>query len=162
MRDSAFLATKFYPTFPAGTVPERHAVAGANRLGTGRIDLYQVHQPRRFTPGTGTMRSIRALQRTGLVGEVGVSNASLDRWRGAERSLGSRVLSNQVGYSLVTRRAEGDILPFAASRDRVVIAYRPLEMGCCPASTTAPTGRSTGCGPPRRCSCRRTWSGRPA
>jgi len=129
LSDSAFLATKFYPTFPAGTVPERRAVASANRLGTGHIDLYQVHQPKRFTPGSGTMRSIRALQRTGLVGEVGVSNASLDRWRGAERALGSRVLSNQVGYSLVTRWAERDILPFAASHGRVVIAYRPLEMG---------------------------------
>ena len=60
---------------------------------------------------------------------MGVSNASLDRWRAAEQTLGSRVLSNQVGYSLITRSAERDLLPFAESHGRMVIAYRPLELG---------------------------------
>ena len=74
-------------------------------------------------------RGMRALQQVGLVGEVGVSNYSLDRWRAAERALGSRVLSNQVRYSLVTRAPERDHIPYAESADRVVIAYSPLEQG---------------------------------
>jgi aryl-alcohol dehydrogenase-like predicted oxidoreductase len=72
---------------------------------------------------------MRALQRVGLVGEVGVSNYSLDRWRAAERALGGRVLSNQVRYNLVDRSAERDLLPFAASTGHVVIAYSPLAQG---------------------------------
>jgi aryl-alcohol dehydrogenase-like predicted oxidoreductase len=75
------------------------------------------------------MRGIRALQDVGLVGEVGISNGSVGRWRAAERALGNRVLSNQVGYSLITRRAERELLPFAELHGRVVIAHRPLELG---------------------------------
>jgi len=39
------------------------------------------------------------------------------------------VLSNQVSYSLVVRSPERDLLPFAESHDRVVIAYSPLAQG---------------------------------
>ena len=128
-RDVAFLATKVYPAVPATAVPEQRAVASANRLRTGYLDLYQVHQSRHIAPSGTILRGIRALQKAGMVSEVGVSNASLDRWRAAEQTLGSRVLSNQVGYSLITRSAERDVLPFAESHGRIVIAYRPLELG---------------------------------
>ncbi len=57
------------------------------------------------------MRGMRALQRVGLVGEVGVSNYSLDRWRAAEAALGGPVLSNQVQYSLVERLPSGTCCP---------------------------------------------------
>lgn len=129
MRESAFLATKFYPAVPATPVPERRAVASANRLGIRHLDLYQVHQPDRIAPSSTVMHGIRALQQAGIVGEVGVSNASLERWRAAEQALGSRVLTNQVGYSLITRSPEHSLLPFAESHGRIVIAYRPLELG---------------------------------
>jgi aryl-alcohol dehydrogenase-like predicted oxidoreductase len=127
-RESVVLATKFYPTTPAVPVAERNAVASVNRLGVRYIDLYQIHQPRRIAP-RDTARGLRALQQAGLVHEVGVSNTSLERWRATEQALGSRVVSNQVGYSLVTRSPERDLLPYAESHGRVVIAYRPLEMG---------------------------------
>jgi len=102
-RESAFLATKILPVVPVAPVVEQRAVASANRLGVSRLDLYQVHQANPvFRDGT-IMRGMRALQRVGLVGEVGVSNYSLERWRAAEAALGARVLSNQVRYSLVAR-----------------------------------------------------------
>ncbi len=40
----------------------------------------------------------------------------VDRWRAAESLLGTRVLTNQVAYSLMDRSAERDLLPFAQSR----------------------------------------------
>ena len=129
MRESAFVATKFYPGIPAVPVPEQRAVASANRLGLRHLDLYQVHQPDHIAPSSTVMPGIRALQQVGMVGEVGVSNASMDRWRAAEQALGSRVLTDQIGYSLITRTAERDVLPFAESHGRVVIASRPLEQG---------------------------------
>ena len=104
-------------------------MASANRLGTRRIDLYQVHQPNPVVKDGTIMRGIRALQRVGLVSEVGVSNYYLDRWRAAEQALGGRVLSNQVRYSLVDRSPERDLLPFAESTGHVVIAYSPLAQG---------------------------------
>jgi aryl-alcohol dehydrogenase-like predicted oxidoreductase len=128
-RDSVFLATKILPLFPVAPVVEQRAVASANRLGVRRLDLYQVHQPNPLVRDGTIMRGMRALQRVGLVGEVGVSNYSLDRWRAAEQALGSRVLSNQVRYNLIDRSAERDLLPFAASTGHVVIAYSPLAQG---------------------------------
>jgi aryl-alcohol dehydrogenase-like predicted oxidoreductase len=128
-RESVFLATKILPVLPVAPVVEQRAVASANRLGTRRIDLYQVHQPNPVVRDGTIMRGMRALQRVGLVGEVGVSNYSLPRWRAAEQALGSRVLTNQVRYSLVDRAPERDLIPFAESTAHVVIAYSPLAQG---------------------------------
>ena len=128
-RESAFLATKIFPVLPVAPVVEQRAVASANRLGVRRLDLYQVHQPNPLVRDGTIMRGMRALQRVGLVGEVGVSNYSLDRWQAAETALGSRVLSNQVQYSLVTRSPERDLLPFAETTGHIVIAYSPLAQG---------------------------------
>ncbi len=127
--ESVFLATKLFPLLPVAPVVEQRAVASANRLGTRRLDLYQVHQPNPVVRDGTIMRGMRALQRVGLVAEVGVSNYSLERWRAAEHALGGRVLSNQVSYSLVNRTPERDLVPFAESTGHVVIAYSPLAQG---------------------------------
>jgi aryl-alcohol dehydrogenase-like predicted oxidoreductase len=128
-RDQAFVATKILPVLPVPPVVEQRAVASANRLGARRLDLYQVHQPNPVIRDGTIMRGMRALQRVGLVGEAGVSNYSLARWRAAEAALGSRVLSNQVRYSLVAREPERDLIPFAQAQDHVVIGYSPLAQG---------------------------------
>ena len=128
-RESVFLATKIFPLVPVAPVVEQRAVASANRLGVRRLDLYQVHQANPLIRDGTIMRGMDALQRVGLVDEVGVSNYSLQRWRAAEDALGGRVLSNQVRYSLIARSPEQDLLPFAESHDRMVIAYSPLAPG---------------------------------
>jgi aryl-alcohol dehydrogenase-like predicted oxidoreductase len=128
-RDSAFIATKFYPVAPAGQAVEQRAVASAERLGTHQLDLYQVHYPGGVVRDQPIMRGLRALQNVGVVGEVGVSNCTLDRWRYAEQTLGARVLSNQVRYSLADRSAEEELLPFAEDNARLIIAYSPLAQG---------------------------------
>jgi aryl-alcohol dehydrogenase-like predicted oxidoreductase len=125
----AFLATKLLPLLPLAPVVEQRAVASAARLGTRRIDLYQVHWPNPLVSDGTIMRGMSTLQRVGLVGEVGVSNYPLARWQAAERALGGRVLSNQVPYSLADRAPEKDLLPFAAEAGRIVIAYSPLAQG---------------------------------
>jgi len=126
---SAFVATKIFPILPVAPVVEQRAVASAHRLGIRRLDLYQVHQSNPLVRDGTIMRGMRALQRVAVVGEVGVSNYSLQRWLAAQDALGSRVLSNQVRYSLVDRSPERDLLPFAQAHDRVVIAYSPLAQG---------------------------------
>ncbi len=126
---AVFLATKILPVLPLSPVVEQRAVASANRLGARHLDLYQMHQPNPVVRDAPAMRGMRALQRVGLVGEVGVSNYSLDRWRAAEAALGGRVLSNQVPYSLVDRGPEGELLPYAETQGRVIIAYSPLAQG---------------------------------
>jgi aryl-alcohol dehydrogenase-like predicted oxidoreductase len=126
---SVFLATKLLPVLPLAPVVEQRAVASAARLGTHRISLYQVHFANPLVSDGTIMRGMSTLQRVGLVGEVGVSNYPLARWQAAEQALGGRVLSNQVRYSLADRAPEQDLLPFAATAGRVIIAYSPLAQG---------------------------------
>ncbi|GAA1894063.1 aldo/keto reductase [Lapillicoccus jejuensis] len=128
-RERAYVATKILPVLPTAPVVQQRAVASAARLGVQRIDLYQVHQPNPVVHDGTTMRGMAALQRVGLVGDVGVSNYSLARWQQAEGALGGRVLSNQVQYSLVDRRPERELLPWARAAGRLVIAYSPLGQG---------------------------------
>jgi aryl-alcohol dehydrogenase-like predicted oxidoreductase len=127
--ESVTVATKIFPILPSALVVRQRAAASASRLGVRRLDLYQAHWPNPLVRDSTIMRGMTTLKREGLVGEVGVSNYSLHRWRAAEDALGSRVLSNQVSYSLVDRSPERDVLPFAELHDRVVIAYSPLGHG---------------------------------
>jgi aryl-alcohol dehydrogenase-like predicted oxidoreductase len=122
------VASKVLPVLPVGPVVEQRGVASAGRLHRP-LDLYQVHQPNPVVRDSTTMAGMRTLQAAGVVDEVGVSNYSLERWQDAETALGTRVLSNQVQYSLVSRGPERDLLPYAAEAGRVVIAYSPLAQG---------------------------------
>ncbi|MFB9239781.1 aldo/keto reductase [Plantactinospora siamensis] len=128
-RDKVFLASKIFPILPTAPVVQQRAVASAGRLGVRSIDLYQVHQPNPVVRDRTTMRGMRVLQDVGLVGEVGVSNYGLKRWRMAEAWLGRRVLSNQVQYSIAHRAPEDDLVPYAERNGRLVIAYSPLAQG---------------------------------
>ena len=128
-RESVFIADKKFPLAPGIPPVKWSAKASANRLGVSQLDLYQVHYPNPIVSDRMLMRSMRSLQQAGLVGEVGVSNYSVARWRAAENALHGRVLSNQVEYSLVHRIAEHDLLPFAESDGRMIIAFSPLGQG---------------------------------
>jgi aryl-alcohol dehydrogenase-like predicted oxidoreductase len=128
-RDQVFLATKLFPVLPIPPVVEWRAVESAGRLKVTEIDLYQVHWPNPLAPNAPTMRGMRTLKQIGLVRHVGVSNFNLLRWRTAERMLGSPVLSNQVQYSLAVRKPDRDLVPYAQSNDRLIIAYSPLAQG---------------------------------
>jgi aryl-alcohol dehydrogenase-like predicted oxidoreductase len=142
-RKEAFVATKVLPVAPTANYVEQHGRKSAGRLGIDVIDLYQIHWPNPVVPIGQQMEGMRRLQRSGVVTEVGVSNFSLTRWRGAEDALGSPVLSNQVQYSLVARKPDIDLVPYAQANDRLVIAYSPLGMGLLSGrytSTNPPTG----------------------
>jgi aryl-alcohol dehydrogenase-like predicted oxidoreductase len=128
-RDQAFVASKLFPALPFDPVVHRRAVGSARRLGVDTIDLYQAHWPNPFFPQAPLLRALARLKSDGLVAHIGVSNYSLSAWRAAERSLGGPVVSNQVQYSLVDRRPERDLLPWAQDHDRLVIAYSPLGQG---------------------------------
>ena len=128
-RDEAFVATKITPVLPLASIVEQRARASLRRLGTDRIDLYQLHWPNPVMSDGPAMAGMRRLLDTGVVKHAGVSNYNLGRWQSAERALGSPVLSNQVRFNLVDRRPLVDLVPFARSEGRIVIAYSPLAQG---------------------------------
>jgi len=140
-RKEAFVATKVLPLAPTAGWVERHGRKSRDRLGIDVIDLYQIHWPNPMVPIAQQMEGMRRLQRAGVITDVGVSNFSLERWRAAEAALGTPVLSNQVQYSLVARRPDAELVPYAQANDRLVIAYSPLGMGML-------SGRYTSAHPP--------------
>ncbi|HTK17068.1 MAG TPA: aldo/keto reductase [Acidimicrobiia bacterium] len=128
-RKEAFVATKVLPIAPTANYVEKHGRQSAERLGIDVIDLYQVHWPNPVIPIAQTMEGMRRLQKAGVIVDAGVSNFSLARWRAAEDALGSPVLSNQVQYSLVARKPDAELVPYAQANERIVIAYSPLGQG---------------------------------
>jgi aryl-alcohol dehydrogenase-like predicted oxidoreductase len=128
-RAEAFLATKVWPVLPIASIVEQRGRASAARLGVETLDLYQVHWPNPVVPISQTMAGMRRLSEAGVVRHVGVSNFSLRRWQAAEEAYGGPVLSNQVKFSLVARRPERNLVPWASQAGRVVIAYSPLGQG---------------------------------
>jgi len=141
-RDDVFLATKLFPLLPLAPVVEHRAQASARRLGVDAIDLYQVHWPNPVVPNGPTMDGMQRVIEKGLVRHAGVSNFSRARWEDAERRLGRPVISNQVQYSLVQRKPERELVPYAQRAARLVIAYSPLAQGLL-------SGRYDGTNPPR-------------
>lgn len=128
-RDEAFLATKVLPIMPTASRVEEHGRISSMRLGVATIDLYQVHWPNPLVPISSTMEGMRRLQQSGIIRHVGVSNFSANRWAAAERALGGPVLSNQVQFNLLQRKADRENVPYAQEHDRIVIAYSPLAQG---------------------------------
>lgn len=129
LRDQVFVATKLFPIFPIRRNVVARAKSSATRLGIEEIDLYQLHWPNPLIPITQTAKGLRDILDEGIASNVGVSNFSLGQWREAEVALGRSVISNQVHFSLLTRGAEIELLPFAQANDRLIIAYSPLEQG---------------------------------
>jgi aryl-alcohol dehydrogenase-like predicted oxidoreductase len=130
-RTEAFVASKLLPVVPPfvpGYVASRGRKSRA-RLGIDAIDLYQVHWPNPIVPASTLGDGLRRLQDDGVVRHIGVSNYSLAGWRGLERALRRPILANQVQYSLAVRKPEHELLPHAATADRLIIAYSPLAQG---------------------------------
>ena len=136
-REKVFLATKFFPLLPLPGQVLSHARGSARRLGVDAIDLYQLHWPNPLAPLSWPARGLARVLESGLAAHGGVSNYSLEQWQQTERIVGRPVLTNQVQYSLVARRLDRQLVPYAQRNDRVVIAYSPLGQGLLSARYTA-------------------------
>ena len=91
------------------------AEASLRRLGTDRIDLYQIHAPDPATPVDETLAAMDALVSSGKVLYVGTSNFAgwqvVDAHWQAARTRGAQPISTQAPYSLLDTRAERELLP---------------------------------------------------
>ena len=97
------------------------------RLKTDYIDLYQTHWQETTTPIDETMAELLKLKDEGKIRAIGVSNVTteqLDRYR----SVGP-VDSDQEQYSMLTPKAEADLLPYCESNGLAFLAYSPLAQG---------------------------------
>ncbi|HIJ73610.1 MAG TPA: aldo/keto reductase [Candidatus Hydrogenedentes bacterium] len=101
--------------------------ASLRRLRTDVIDLYQVHWPFRDVRFEDPHAELVRLKKEGKIREIGVSNfgkQDLDDWM---RNGGC--VSNQLGYNLLFRAIEHEILPSCQKHGVGILAYMPLMQG---------------------------------
>jgi aryl-alcohol dehydrogenase-like predicted oxidoreductase len=142
-RDRAVIATKA-STFGGGQddpdlsrLSYRHVVGNAERalrrLGTDWIDLYQLHSPDFVTPWEETLRALDDLVSRGLVRYVGWSN--FPAWYAAQGQGLAQLrgyapfVAAQIHYSLVSRDAEHELLPYCDAAGLGVLIWSPLAGG---------------------------------
>ena len=143
-RDEIVLATKFglpgvespYTGYerPGARAYIRQAVEGSlSRLGTDRIDLYQLHHPDPATPIAETIAALDELVREGKVRAIGHSN--LAGWQIAEAhyivaELGATpFVTAQNEFSLVKRENDREVLPAARHFGLGLLPFFPLANG---------------------------------
>ena len=97
------------------------------RLQTDYIDLLQIHWPDATTPISETMEALEILLQQGKIRAAGVSNYSVEQVAEARQSL--NIASNQIGYSMLNRGVENDLVPYALENDLGIIVYSPMERG---------------------------------
>jgi len=125
----AFVATKLLPLLPLPSIVASRAAASRDRLEVAAIDLYQLHWPNPVVPVRTQAAGLRRVLEAGVAHHVGVSNHGLGRWRALESALRRPIISNQVRFSLACPAPRWDLVPYAAERGRLVIAYSPLGQG---------------------------------
>lgn len=97
------------------------------RLQTDYIDLLQIHWPDSTTAVSETMEAMELLIQQGKIRSAGVSNYSVDQVKEARETVD--VVSNQVGYSMLNRNIENDLVPYAKENNLGIIVYSPMERG---------------------------------
>ncbi|MEM7755756.1 MAG: aldo/keto reductase [Planctomycetota bacterium] len=96
-------------------------------LGVERIDLYQIHWPRRQVPLEETARAMDMLVEQGKIGAVGVCNfGPLDLGEWLESGT---CATDQVAYSLISRGADFKLSDKCAEHGIGILCYSPLAQG---------------------------------
>lgn len=140
-RDRVVLASKAFGRMGPGPndagLSRYHLVrsceASLRRLGTDRLDLYQIHGFDPLTPIEETLRALELLVSSGKVLSVGFCN--LAAWQAA-RALGisqalglTRFVSAQMYYSLVGRDVEHEVVPLCQAEGLALMTWSPLAGG---------------------------------
>jgi aryl-alcohol dehydrogenase-like predicted oxidoreductase len=123
---------------PNGTGASRMRItraidASLARLGTDRIDLYQIHMQDLRTPEEELVRALDDATRAGKIVYFGASNYAAYRlmeslWVSDKRGLG-RFVTLQANYNLATRALEREHLPLCAKFGLGVLPWSPLAGG---------------------------------
>ena len=123
---------------PNGTGASRMRIqraidASLRRLGTDRIDLYQIHMQDLRTPEEELLRALDDAVRAGKIVYFGASNYAAYRlmeslWIADKRGL-NRFVTLQAQYSLTTRTLEREHTPLCAKFGLGILPWSPLASG---------------------------------
>jgi aryl-alcohol dehydrogenase-like predicted oxidoreductase len=107
--------------------------AQLKRLGTDRIDLFQLHGFDAKTPPEETLSTLDDLVRAGKIRYIGVSNFSgwhlMKSLAVADRYGYPRYVANQTYYSLIGRDYEWELMPLGLDQGVGAVVWSPLGWG---------------------------------
>lgn len=132
-RDQLIIATKAGYTGGSGRETIlRQFDESRTRLNLDMVDILYLHRWDPDTPLEETFETLCALQQSGAIRHIGVSNFAAWQVMKAQaiaKDLGTRIDVLQPMYSLVKRQAEVELFPMAISEGIAVMPYSPLGGG---------------------------------
>ena len=137
-RDDVVIATKVAPDATGVRSEEvrRACEQSLRRLGTDRIDLYQVHWPSRDVPLEETWEAMARLVEDGLVRWIGVSNYDEEQ---IERCESIRHVDSLQPHFSMLHLGNRDLIRWCGERGVGVVAYGPLAYGLLSGKITTDT-----------------------
>lgn len=127
-RAEAVIGTKISPQSTAPAALRQHCEASLRRLGVDAIDVYMVHWPITEHSVIDAFATLADLRAEGKIRAIGVSNFGPTQLAEALATSVS-IEVNQLGYSLLNRSIEFEILPVCRQHGIGVAAYMPLMQG---------------------------------
>ena len=136
VRDRVVIATKFgvrveggktfYDNSPAYIETALHR--SLRNLGSGYIDLYQIHYLDGVTPVEEMMEALLKHKKSGKIRAIGLSNVTMEQAE-AFRPYADDIASFQNHYSLAHRDAEGAMLDISRSMGLAPLTWGSLGQG---------------------------------
>jgi aryl-alcohol dehydrogenase-like predicted oxidoreductase len=125
VREEVVIATK-------GMYRPPEAVRGAikkslRRLCSSYVDIFYLHWPKPGIDPRPMLQALEEARREGLVRCLGVSNVGPEELARMEE--GARIDYCQIGYSLLWRSPERDIIPYCRQRGIRIVTYSSLAQG---------------------------------
>jgi aryl-alcohol dehydrogenase-like predicted oxidoreductase len=123
--DKPFVATKVWTT--GKEAGETQMRASIEQLGTGQIDLMQVHNLVDWRTQLATLRDWKA---AGKIRYIGITTSRAGQYADFEAVMRAEPLDFvQLNYSAGEREAEQTLLPLALERNMAVLVNRPYMRG---------------------------------
>lgn len=142
-RDDLIIVSKVAPWNLTNKRLPKAVERSLKRLNIDVIDLFLVHYPNFLVPIKETFRTMEKLIKRGKLRYIGVSNFSQHLLRKAQENLSfSEIVTNEVEYNILSRKAEKEIIPFCYKQNISIIAYSPLAGGVL-------SGKYSYCQPPK-------------
>jgi len=132
VRDEIVIASKVSPGHFAPDDMKAACDRSLERLGTDRIDLYQLHWPKHDIPIAETLGVLEELKRSGKILHAGVSNfgaVDLPEALAAAPGGPGLIASNQLSYSLLFRAIEFEVAPACVEGGVGILTYSSLMQG---------------------------------
>src|ERR1700730_14183649 len=126
-REEIYLASKSDTAEMTADAMAAEVDGSLARLRTDYIDLYYIHWPKAGRDMRPTMEGLERARRQGKVRAVGVSNFSVEQMRQIQ-DVGT-IDAHQLGYNLLWRYAEDEVIPFCTKHPIAVVTYSSIAHG---------------------------------